>query len=98
MYTMLSIFIIDLIMTGTVSRVSTRTLRLFCGQSIVRVRLQLGFCSAYGFFFFKNQIVYRQEMNSIHEYIYDNNFNKLKSNYYNTNIFPFNLYFKRIYV
>ena len=39
-----------------------------------------------------------QPRNELHEYIYDNHFNKLKSNYYNINIFPFDLYFKRIYV
>ena len=47
-------------------------------------------------FFFKSCSL--QARNELYEYIYDNHFNKLKSNYNNVNIFPFDLYFKGIYV
>ena len=48
--------------------------------------------------FLKKKSCGLQARNELYEYTYDNHFNKLKSNYYNINIFPFDLYFKRIYV
>ena len=49
--------------------------------------------------FFLNHVVYRQEMNSMNIFtiIISTNL-KVTTEYYNINILPFDLYFKRIYV
>ena len=46
---------------------------------------------------FKKKSCSLQARNELHEYIYDNHFNKHKCNYYNINIFPFDLHFKGMY-
>ena len=62
-----------------------------CVHLNVRVRLQLGFCSGYSFFFL-NHLVYRQEMNFM------NIFTIIISTNLKVTIIILILYFKRMYV